>query len=280
MTTTAQLTVVGAINLDLSAHVSRAPRPGETVADGSLARQPGGKGANQAVAAARLGAAVRLIGAVGDDDDGAAMITSLEDAGVEISGVQRAPEPTGTALIVVDAAGENSIVVCPGANGHIDVAEITVDPHTAVLAQLEVPAAVVEYVVARTDGFFALNASPAAALSAALRDRVDLFIVNETEYAALPDLRDARLTAVTLGAQGAVLFRNGEEIARASAPARAVVNTVGAGDSFAAALTLGLICGDDPLVALRRACAVGAAAVADHRSQPALGVLSDYPADA
>jgi ribokinase len=278
VSTRTKLTVLGAINVDLTAHVARAPLPGETVADGVLVRQPGGKGANQAVAAARLGGDVRLIGAVGHDGDGDAMIASLGDAGIDLSGMQRTPHATGTALIVVDATGENSIVVCPGANDHIDVGQIRVDPQAPVLAQLEIPAAVVEHVVARTDGFFALNASPAGALSTALSDRADLFIVNETEYAALPDLRDARLTAVTLGSRGAVLYKRGTEVARASSPATNVVNTVGAGDSFAAALTLGLIRGDAPHIALQRACAVGAAAVEDPRSQPRLQRLDEYPA--
>lgn len=278
MTASVSLTVLGAINMDLTAHVRRAPVRGETVADGVLVRQPGGKGANQAAAAARLGATVRLLGAVGDDGDGRSMTASLSEAGIDVSGIQIVSEASGTALIIVDETGENSIVVCAGANDRIDIAGIAVDPHTALLAQLEVPASVVEDVAARTDGFFALNASPADALTAALRERVDLFIVNETEYAALPELRDARLTAVTLGSKGAVLYQDGQEIARAFAPAESVVNTVGAGDSFAAALTIGLIRGDAPGDALQRACAVGAAAVGDPRSQPELRPLSEYPA--
>lgn len=272
------LTVVGAVNIDLTAHVRRAPSAGETVADGILARQPGGKGANQAIAAARLGADVRLVAAVGDDGDGREMTENLRAAGVGVDGVQRVAHATGTALIVVDASGENSIVVCPGANGHVDPAAIRMDPHAAVLAQLEIQAAVVETVVAATDGFVAINASPAGELSPALSARGDLFIVNETEFAALPHLRDARLTAVTLGARGAILLRRGVQVAEAAVPATEIVNTVGAGDAFAAALAVGLLRGDAPETALRRACAVGAAAVADPHSQPALRPLDDYPA--
>ncbi|MFT4135717.1 PfkB family carbohydrate kinase [Microbacterium sp.] len=270
------LTVAGAINIDLTAHTARAPGPGETVADGMLSRHPGGKGANQAIAAARLGAAVRLIGAVGDDDDGRAMTANLAAAGVDVGGVQVTDQPTGTALIVVDDTGENSIVVCPGANSRIDVERLRVDPHTAVLAQLEIPVDVVEAVVGATDGFVAVNASPASRMSPALIARGDLFIVNEHEFAALPELRDAPLTAVTRGARGAVLLRRGRTIAEASAVATSIVSTVGAGDAFAAALTIGLLQGDDVQVALQRACAVGAAAVADPRSQPALSRLADY----
>lgn len=271
-----RLTVVGAINVDLTATVQRAPERGETVADGRLDRGPGGKGANQAVAAARLGADVRLVGAVGDDPDGASARQSLAEAGVDVAGVRVASAATGTALIIVDAAGENSIVVCPGANADIDLDAIAVDPHTAVLAQLEVGVAAVQHVAARTDGFVVLNASPVMPLPDDLIERVDLFIVNEHEYAALPGLREARMLALTLGARGAVLYERGHEVARASAAADAVVNTVGAGDAFAAALTVGLLRGDPPQAALQRACAVGAAAVADPRSQPLLRDLSAY----
>ena len=278
MTGAPLLTVAGAINVDLTAHVARAPSPGETVADGTLVRQTGGKGANQAIAAARLGAHVRLIGAVGDDPQARALIENLAAAGVNVADVQYSAQPTGTALITVDAVGENTIVVCPGANAHINIRRLRIDPHTAVLAQLEIPVSTVESIVAATDGFVAINVSPARRLSAELRSRADLFLVNEWEYAALPELVSAPLTAVTLGARGAVILRHGTEIARALVAARAVVNTVGAGDAFAAALTVGLMRGDDPQAALHRACAVGAAAVADPRSQPELSVLDFYPA--
>jgi ribokinase len=110
--------------------------------------------------------------------------------------------------------------------------------------------------------------------------RADLVIVNETEYAQLPDVHDAPLLAISLGADGARLLRRGEEIARAAAVPTTVRNTVGAGDAFSAALVLGLVRGDDPAAALQRACAVGAAAVADERSQPALSVLDTYPVTA
>lgn len=278
MSASPTLTVVGAINVDLTARVERAPERGETVADGVLRREPGGKGANQAVAASRLGAAVHLLGAVGDDADGRDLLAGLGERGVDTTRVQRMPQPTGTALIVVDATGENSIVVCPGANSAIDPRRIVVDPHTAVLAQLEVADEVVAAVAAQTDGFFALNAAPARRLPREIVDRVDLFIVNESEYAQLPELRRAPLLAVSLGADGAMLLRDGVEVARAASQATRVRSTVGAGDAFAAALTLGLLRGDDPAAALRRACAVGAAAVADERSQPLLEPLDAYPA--
>ena len=269
------LTVVGAINVDLTARVDRAPGPGETVADGILQRGPGGKGANQAVAAARLGATVRLVGAVGDDLDGRGVREQLASIGVDASTVQTSDAATGTALIVVDATGENSIVVCAGANAAIDADALGIEPGSAVLAQLEVSDAVIS-AAAETAGFFALNAAPARPLPAGVLERADLVIVNETEYAQLPEVHDAPLLCVTLGAEGARLYRHGELVASAPGAPTTVRNTVGAGDAFCAALVVGLLRGDALPDALSRACAVGAAAVADDASQPALEPLDAY----
>lgn len=276
---TSDLTVVGAINVDLTARVDRAPAAGETVADGVLHRGPGGKGANQAVAAARLGAAVRLIGAVGDDAEGRGIRDRLVSVGVDAAGVQTSDAATGTALIVVDATGENSIVVCAGANAAIDAGALDIEPGAAVLMQLEVSDAVVS-AAAEAAGFFALNAAPARSLPAGVLERCDLVIVNETEYAQLPEVHDAPLLCVTLGAEGARLYRHGELAASSPGVATTVVNTVGAGDAFCAALVVGLLRGDAPEDALGRACAVGAAAVADEASQPALQPLDAYEVDA
>jgi ribokinase len=271
------LTVVGAINVDLIARVSRAPRAGETVADGVLRRQPGGKGANQAVAAARLGARVRMVGAVGTDALGQYLADGMADAGVDIGGVQRIPGDSGTALIVVDDSGENSIVVCPEANARIDADRVTIEPRSAVLAQLEVDDEVIERAVRQTSGFVAINAAPSRPFRDGILERADLIIVNEHEYQMLPALREAPLVAVTLGAGGARLLRHGAVVARAPGRRAAVRSTVGAGDAFSAALTLGMLRGDDPAIGLARACEVGAAAVEDDRSQPALLPLDDYP---
>ncbi|MFJ4038180.1 PfkB family carbohydrate kinase [Microbacterium sp. NPDC090007] len=269
------LTVVGAINVDLTARVERAPAAGETVADGVLQRGPGGKGANQAVAAARLGADVRLIGGVGDDLDGRGIREHLTAIGVDASGVQTTDGATGTALIVVDATGENSIVVCPGANAAIDADALGIVPGAAVLAQLEVTDAVVS-AAARAAGFFALNAAPARPLPDDILAACDLVIVNETEYAQLPGVHDAALLCVTRGAAGARLYRRGELAASAPGVETTVRNTVGAGDAFCAALVVGLLRGDAETNALARACAVGAAAVADDASQPNLNILDAY----
>jgi ribokinase len=270
------LAVLGSINRDLVTRTVRAPLPGETVIGGPLERLSGGKGANQAIAAHRLGASVRFLGAVGEDEDGRSLVAHLADVGVDTTGIQIVDTPTGAALIVLDEDGENSIIVSPGANHRIDATRLTIGPDEALLAQLEVPIETVEAVAARTTGFVAVNVSPAQTVPNTLVTRIDLCIVNETELDSLPQLKSAPLLALTLGARGAVLYRHGQEVARSSSSAETVVNTVGAGDAFAAALTVGLLRGDDEATALHRACAVGAAAVADPLSQPALRPLDFY----
>jgi ribokinase len=268
------LAVVGSINVDVVARVERLPRSGETVLGGALTRSPGGKGANQAAAAARLGARVRMIGCVGDDSDGRWMIDGLRDAGVDTGGVWLGETPTGTALIAVDAAGENQIVVCAGANAEVPAPD-ELSPDEAVLAQLEIPLATVA-ALAEAPGYLAINAAPAAELPASVAGRADLVIVNESEYALQPGLASARLVAVTHGASGAVLLARGAEVTRAAAPRVTAVDSVGAGDAFCAALTLALHAGWPADVALRAACAVGAHAVTMPGAQPELRPLESY----
>ena len=212
------LAVVGSINVDLTASVDRLPGAGETVLGGTLRRLPGGKGANQAVAAARLGGRVRMIGAVGDDADGQWMLQSLRDSGVDTGGVWLGDAATGTALITVDGAGENQIVVCPGANEDVSIDGVEFGAEEAVLAQLEIPLEVIESLGVAVPGFLAINAAPARSLTDALVRRADLIIVNETEFELQPELAGARLVAVTYGADGAALRENGREVARVAAP--------------------------------------------------------------
>lgn len=270
------LVVVGSANVDLTAFVDRLPTAGETVAGGRLSRDLGGKGANQAVAAAKLGGRVRMVGAVGADADGTWMRDELGHAGVDTAGLRTVAAPTGTALIVVDADAENQIAVCPGANELVSLEGVAFGPDETVLMQLEIAMSVVESVVARAEGFVAVNAAPAQPLPDTLLRRVDLFIVNETERELMPELADAALVAVTYGAAGAALFRGGEEIARADGVPTRAVNTVGAGDAFCAALVLALQSGLPPQSALQTACAVGAAAVAHLSSQPPFDPLARY----
>ncbi|WP_010155845.1 PfkB family carbohydrate kinase, partial [Leucobacter chromiiresistens] len=200
MTRSPRLAVVGSINLDLIARTAALPRPGETVGGGSFSRLPGGKGANQAAAAAALGVATRMIGAVGDDADGALARDTLVAAGVDVSAVRTVDEPTGVALIGIDASGENQISVCPGANAAVTVPGDAFAPGEAVLVQLEVPMTAVAAAARACTGFFAVNAAPAAELPEAVLQRADLVIVNETEFAALPALHGAGAGAVDAGA--------------------------------------------------------------------------------
>lgn len=268
--------VVGSINVDLTAIADRLPRPGETIGGAALRRDAGGKGANQAAAASRLGAKVRMIGAVGSDADGVWMLDELRAAGVDVSGVRQVSEPTGTALIAVDRDGENQIVVCPGANARVTLDGLHTVGTDVVLTQLELDLGLVAELARSTTAFLAVNAAPAQALPPELIERVDLFIVNESEFALMPELAGARNVAVTYGGDGAAFYEYGSAVARV--PARRVqpVNTVGAGDAFCAALALSLTAGLDPETALSVASHVGAVAVADERSQPAFEPLDSY----
>ncbi|MGR0158633.1 ribokinase [Paenarthrobacter nitroguajacolicus] len=271
------LTVVGSINLDITATASRLPSPGETVGGGVLRQQPGGKGANQAVAAARLAGSSRMVGAVGQDDAGLSLISAMAGAGVDVRDIARVDAATGTALVLVDGDGENQIVVCPGANASVGLEGVTFADHEAVLCQLEVDQDVVLEAARQAKGFFVLNAAPAAPLLPELLDRCDLVIVNETEYELIPALRNAPLVAVTYGGEGSAIFVDGERVAEAPAVrVTDIANTIGAGDAFCAALVLALGSGLEYSHALAAANAVGADAVRDASSQPALKPLNHY----
>lgn len=259
-----QLTVVGSINLDLVARVERLPRAGETLSGHEFVRVPGGKGANQAVAAARLGARVRMIGAVGEDSLADEALVGLREAGVELDVTRTGT--TGIALILVDDAGENQIVVVPGANDHVEPSS----PGGAVLCQLEVPDDVV-HAAARGAGFFALNAAPARPIEL----DPDLLIVNRLEHEVVSR---GKLVAVTYGAQGAALFENGTEVARATPPKVDAVDGTAAGDAFAACLVVSLLEGRDRGESLTRACAAGAVAASRFGAQPSLPTADDVTA--
>ena len=251
-----ELTVVGSINLDLVARVKVLPRPGETVSGASFERFPGGKGANQAVAAAKLGAAVRMVGAVGEDALADEALAGLTAAGVELD-VERCGT-TGIALILVADDGENQIVVVPGANAAVRPQS----PGGAVLCQLEVPDEVVA-TAAEGASFFALNAAPARPVDL----EPDLLIVNQLEHEVVSR---GKLVAVTYGAEGAALFEGGREVARARPPRVEAVDGTAAGDSFAACLVVSLLEGRSRENSLVRACAAGAIAASRHGAQPSL----------
>jgi ribokinase len=261
-----RITVVGSANIDLVARCERLPRPGETVTDAEFERVAGGKGANQAVAAARLGADVRFVGRVGRDDE---MLRALERDGVDLSGVVRDDGESGVALILVDASGETVIVVAPGANARLRPEEVEVGEADAVMCQLEIPIEVVA-AASKHARFFCLNAAPA---SGRLELEPDLLVVNRYEYETVGPRRG--LVALTLGAEGAVLLEGSEEVARARAPKVEAVDGTAAGDAFCAALVIGLLQGMDRADALTRACAAGALAASRAGAQPSLPTAAE-----
>jgi ribokinase len=275
-----RVVVVGSVNLDLVARVARLPAAGDTVAATGYHRVPGGKGANQALAARRLGADVALLAAVGEDEAAGEALALLSEDGVDLSGVRTVPEPTGVALITVDDRGENTIVVVPGANARLTVEGSALAAADAVLCQLEVPMDTVAAAAAATpDGvLFCLNAAPAAPVPDAVLDRADLVVANRAEYAAVRGLDRAALVAVTAGPDGAVLRAGGREVARAAAPAVTAVDGTGAGDAFTGALVVGVLAGLDRAAALRRACLAGAAAASRPGAQPSLPRPADLDA--
>jgi ribokinase len=238
------------------------------VTGATFARHPGGKGANQAVGAARLGAQVRFVGAVGDDREA---LRGFEAAEVTLE-LQEVDEPTGVAVILVDAAGENVIVVAPGANEGLR------PPHAlggAVLCQLEIPVETVSAVAERASRFF-LNAAPAVPVPAEVVSAAELVVVNRHELDALPE--PPRLAALTLGAEGAVLLERGEEVARARPPEVTAVDGTAAGDAFTACLVVSVLEGRDREEALVRACAAGALAASRPGAQPSLPTADEVEA--
>jgi ribokinase len=277
----AEIIVVGSVNLDLSATVARLPEPGETITGATLSRFPGGKGANQALAARRLGADVRLVACVGEDTAADEALALLRGEGVDLSRLQiLADSPTGVALICVAPSGENQIVVAPGANAAMNPGTLRLGSADALICQLEIPAEVIARVAAEFQGFFCANLAPAKEIDATVLQRADLVVVNETEAAWYGQTLEAcsGLIATTHGAGGAVLRKGGEVIAEAKSPAVAAIDTVGAGDAFTAALTVALVEGQQPPDALRFACAAGAVAATRVGAQPSLPARAEVEA--
>ncbi len=267
------ITVIGSVNLDIVAKAARLPSPGETVTGAELHRYPGGKGANQALAARRLGADVSLIARVGDDAAADEALALLRNDGVDLSQCRALPGiPTGTALIAVAPSGENQIVVAPGANRHLTPDAIGIPATDALICQLEVPVDTVARAAAEYVGFFAVNLAPAARIDVAVLQRADLVIVNETESAWYGDTLRAcnGIVATTRGAGPATLEQDGRVIATARPPLVEAIDTTGAGDTFTAALTVALVEGQAPQDALEFACAAGAAATTKMGAQPSL----------
>jgi ribokinase len=262
-----RVTVVGSVNLDLVARVERLPRAGETVTDATFARVKGGKGANQAVACARLGADVSLVCSVGTDLFAEEALPQEERLTLAAA---RVAAPTGVALILVDASGENQIAVAPGANAELKDFELRASD--AVLAQLEIPDAAVRRAWEQATGLFCLNAAPARPIDV----DADLTVVNRYELEVLR--RRDGVVAVTLGAEGAILLEDGEEVARAEPPPVDAVDGTAAGDAFTACLLVSWLEGLEPDVALRRSCAAGALAASRFGAQPSLPTAAEIDA--
>ncbi|MFL6029094.1 MAG: ribokinase [Gaiellaceae bacterium] len=259
------LTVVGSINLDLVAKVERLPRAGETLSGATLERIPGGKGANQAVAAARLGASVRMVGAVGRDANADDALAGLRDAGVDLA-LREVEAPTGVAIILVAEDGENQIVVVPGANAEVGGFEAGGN----VLCQLEIPDTAVREARAQAE-WLCVNAAPARPLAV----DADLVVANRYEAEMIGD---QPLLALTLGAEGAILLEHGREVARAKPPRVDAVDGTAAGDAFTACLVVSLLDGRDREEALSRACAAGAIAASRFGAQPSLPTADEVDA--
>lgn len=285
----ASVAVVGSANMDIVFSVDRIPQPGETTIASSTARYPGGKGLNQAVAAARAGVATVFVGALGDDEHGRELATVMTDAGIDAALTRRSTAATGQAFIAVDAAAENTIIIASGANADVETlsdAELgAVASASVLLMQLELPLSAVEQAAAagKASGTTViLNAAPAHALSDALIAALDCLIVNEPEAIAIagsddPETASRSLAArvprlvVTLGASGSVLFEAGQEVARVPARVVTPVDTTGAGDTFCGTFAAALAEGEEFVAAAEFAT------VAASLSVQALGAVPSIP---
>jgi len=285
------IVVVGSVNADLTVNVQRHPHPGETLLGSGGGITPGGKGANQAVAAARLGSSVALVGATGNDAHADDAKQLLIDAGVDLTAVETSPTPTGLAVITVAADGENTVMVVPGANGEVGAG--VVDKHAALIAdaelvllQGEIPADGFARAVQLARGRVVVNLAPVIEVDREALRKADPLIVNEHEAQLVlgakssPEvcadelLREFPSVVVTLGADGA-LVGNGGGIVRVASPRVESVDSVGAGDAFTGALCHRLIQGDSLVEAARFAAKVGAFAVTRPGAQPSFPWAGD-----
>jgi ribokinase len=289
-----QVVVVGSVNTDVTARVGTLPRPGETLAGTDLRLLPGGKGANQAVAAARAGARVRLVGALGSDELARTPRDFLAAEGLDLTGLVTVDGPAGTALILVDTHGENVIVIIPGANATVDsqrVGALDLAPGDVVLLQNEIPepANLAAARRARACGARSvLNLAPYRDTAAELLETVDVLVLNETEYAAMNGLPGPGVAVDTVDSSGALLNRPGAgdvvvTVGAAGVRARVngsplvipayevpVLDTTGAGDCFCGAFGAALAAGHASDAALRFATAAAAVAVQRHGAAPAM----------
>jgi len=289
-----RVTVLGSINMDISVTVAELPGPGATVLGGAATFSPGGKGANQAVAAARLGASVRMLGCVGRDDFGQQLVQALAAEGVDVAAVAVLDDvPTGLAMITVDAGGENIITVAPGANHKVSCAEVRQGDVLVISAEIPLPVIRQALVIRQAPGrqLVVLNLAPApprADAAAILAAGVDWLVVNQSEAAAvlgssvrgLDGAREAAAALVAAGAGNAVVTAGADGAALASADQHdvmivpgipvAAVDSVGAGDTFVGALATALAAGVAAREAVTAAAAAAAAKVTKRGAQAGL----------
>lgn len=288
----ADILVIGSLNADLVVRAQRFPQPGETISGEDLAIIPGGKGANQAVAAARQGAQVAMLGGVGSDSFGPTLVSNLQQNGVDTAHIHTYPFATGTAVILVDANGQNSIVLSPGANARVTLADVDAFPMRdadTLLLQFEIPLETVLHAarLGRQNGLrVILNPAPARRFPASLLADVDILVPNESELQALTDFpvtdansadRAARLllaqgagiVVVTLGENGALLVTE-KQTSHFPAFAVQVVDTTAAGDAFIGGLAAALTRGHSLETAVRYGNACGALAATKFGAQPSL----------
>ncbi|NGN45263.1 ribokinase [Mesorhizobium sp. CGMCC 1.15528] len=294
------ITVIGSINLDLIATVDRLPAPGETVMGSAFKTAPGGKGANQALAAARAGAQVRMIGAVGKDSFANDALACLKAGQVELSGVREVHAATGTAHILVEDAGENVIAVVPGANAAVlpgDLSSAALQKGEIILLQHEIPLATVEAALdaARAAGSVTvLNTAPFNGAAAPFLEKADYIVANETEFDLYGEVlklqgrdrparmknfveKTGRTVIVTLGGEG-VLAATPDGLIQVLALKIKPVDTVGAGDTFCGYLGAGLASGLSLEDSLRRAAAAGSLACLKPGAQPAIPLKAEVDA--
>jgi len=252
-----RIAVVGSINADLVVQMPSLPGRGETVRSSEPLWFPGGKGANQAVAAARMGGQVTMYGAVGQDAPGEMCLLSLLESGVDISAIAKVSSSTSTALVMVEHSGENQIVVTDGANQHVAFDQAAVAQADAVIVQFEIPEEVLIQVGKASTGIFCVNAAPVREMSNELAELIDVLIVNEIEFAQL-GMPSGGLVIVTAGANEVVAYQDGEIVAKCTPPKVAAIDTVGAGDTFVGAFIVAFASGADVSTSLNRACAASA----------------------
>jgi ribokinase len=271
---TPRIAVVGSINADLVVQMPKLPGRGETVSSGEPAWFPGGKGANQAVAAARMGGSVSMFGAIGTDEPGQMCLSALQQSGVDVDAVVKVSSPTSTALVMVESSGENQIVVADGANQHASFDSSQIAAADAVIVQFEIPDSVIVEVGKTAQGIFCVNAAPVREISTELAGLIDVLIVNEHEYAQLGEPKSG-LVIVTAGANEVVAYQDGEEVAKSQPPNVEALDTVGAGDTFVGAFVVAYASGKSVAESLDLACAASALSTLKLGAQSGMPTFDD-----